>query len=251
MLKDLLKMVTASVLLAATVLGTFFVYEEIQTNRYINSVSYESKKDLTPIDYGSTPSEETLMPLVRLSTLDDNGFCSGVVIAKNYVLTAGHCLSGKGGKNIKVNGMDAKTDEYSEDGVIAKVVSYKLYAGIDIGLVKGDFSKFKKSPIDFNLPHQLPAPRSMEEAIMRELNGGNSLQSCGFPGGSKHPACTRIAELAPYGFANAAQANLVPGMSGGPVLAADGYVVGINQAQAGNVAIFSNLMGTLGFLGLE
>lgn len=191
---------------------------------------HSPKPKLSPIDY-SVKGKPLYSAMIRIST--KNGICTATVISRNYAITAGHCVVGQIGDKYNVGSVSGNT--YKPKTVKAIAVRGFMYGGIDAGLLKGDFSDFSYAPIENG-----------------DLNYTHPLVSCGHAAGSPTPMCRPLIPAQPYGFIAVGMGNLIPGMSGGPVIdVITGRVVGINSAQDGNAAFFTPTTKLLAFFGLE
>lgn len=232
-------LINTAVKTAIVVLVTVGILAGIAAISKPAAMSYR-KTNLAPIDYGSDPSVEKNDAIIELRTKPgflskllgkkSTGFCSGTVISNNYIITAGHCLQGSAKETVNIQ---ADGGEILTTGI---VVSYFMYAGVDLGLVEGDFKTFKKIPVASKPSLDSPA-----------------FLTCGYPGAGKNGLCFMIPPVGPAGFSLIGTANLVPGMSGGPLInLVTKELVGVNSAQDDkNTAYFSHTVGAFGFLGLE
>ena len=153
---------------------------------------------------------DPLHSIVSLYRKNGDFFCSGVVIGKNYLLTAAHCLN--------ETGLIDKADVtvINSDGsikVIGKPVAINMV--MDWGLVQGDFSKIPSSIVN--------------EA---SLTPPKMVLACGHPWGAKSLTCQPAVITNNDAFQIKTDGGMVwPGMSGGPVFNPDtGLLIGINTA---------------------
>lgn len=182
------------------------------------------------------PSLSGQLPsIIRISTKRDF-VCSGVVIGSNYVLTAAHCLADSAGN------LTTKTLYVSDvnDGNKVKSKAAALFWRQDLGIIQGDFSKYKSADI-FN-----------DNLGITE----GPLVQCGFPGGNKNYTCVMSKAIKPDGFLIATTAEMFPGMSGGPVVdLLTNKVVGVNSRalslSAPAVSEYAPTIGVLGYFKIE
>lgn len=179
--------------------------------------------------FRGSPSPEGAFPysaIVRIN-LNKRFICSGTVISKDYVLTAAHCLGGKG-----------KLTVSSRSGLHA--VTIVGVSAPDGGLLKGDF-------------------RDETPATLNTKGLGNFIPAvmvCGYPMGQRQLLCTRAYPKGNDGFFIHARGLFLPGMSGSPVFNPEtAAIVGIATGayfmqQGGGVAI-SPTAGILAAVGVE
>jgi len=179
---------------------------------------------------GSSPEPRTEMPIMDMSQVENPKyspivklldkktgafFCSGSVISKNYVLTAGHCLEGRSKTKVSIEIRDMNGEKTGASGTAA---FYEEMS--DQGLVLGDFS-------EFNVVSFTPNTMKITQSL---LDPAGLVVVCGFPYGGEL-FCDAFANRRQYQFGYAGDGLLYPGMSGGPVLdMATGVVVGVNTA---------------------
>lgn len=194
--------------------------------------------------FGKNPVKPIHEPLIKLAhnkgTKEKpkyDPFCSGFVIDANYALTAAHCISTQKGslqkKPIRVLEAD---DTDTKVTAIPAAINNRL----DVGLIKGDFSKFALYRVDFyNLMH---------------INNPSSegYLACGFPYGQRRVTCVPFYPRTNVYFSIGGSSFLIPGMSGGPVLDLEhGVVIGINIAMGNGLAFVAPTTGALGAFGIE
>lgn len=97
----------------------------------------------------------------------------------------------------------------------------------DYGVIKGDFKNFAKLPMAANF----------------NVKSGDKLRACGFPGGNFPALCIDFEAISQLDFFYAGRSMFVPGISGGPVINANGVVVGIASAAKGDVSIMAPTIG--------
>lgn len=158
-----------------------------------------------------------LNPIVRL-VHKGRTFCSGFVIDKNTIVTAGHCLMVDMGlfSTLDSDPIEIRTVEDRPTGIVGK--PYLVMMQIDRGILKGNFSMFDpiKYSGDVKLSVKIRVP-------------GNTYVACGYPLGGGF-FCNTVVYIRDEGFCLAVKGVIIPGMSGGPVMLEDGTVVAINDA---------------------
>jgi V8-like Glu-specific endopeptidase len=165
--------------------------------------------------------------VVRLA-LNGRTFCSGVVIDKNTVATAGHCLIEceplLGFCQVQSNPIEIRT---SDNKLIALGKAKSVTQQLDRGIIKGDFSRVKPAPYISDVTKSIGTRKV-----------GMQYMSCGYPlGGALY--CSKTIYLRNIGFQVAVDGVLIPGMSGGPTMLEDGTVVGVNSAVSDDFSIIS------------
>jgi V8-like Glu-specific endopeptidase len=167
---------------------------------------HEIDKDLKPLEPSrhESPSASTIR-IYRGKQF----YCSGVVIGKNYLLTAAHCLVDPDGfktkEELRIESIDKKLS------VPAKAVG--INTRMDWGLVAGDFSQFSS-------------------AILESVNFEvlDKVLMCGYPQGATMLHCMVNTPYMNDYFFIKCKGIVFPGMSGGPVFDGEGHVIGLNVA---------------------
>jgi S1-C subfamily serine protease len=137
--------------------------------------------------------------------------CSGVVIGKNYLLTASHCMVDED--------LVMKKDKFTVSNASGEIIALGKPAGVntrmDWGLLEGNFSAFPAAPL-----------------VTTRIPQGE-VAACGYPQGSHDLMCSPLVTVINDTFFIKCQGVIFPGMSGGPVFDAQGNVVGLNVAVYG------------------
>lgn len=197
---------------------------------------------VTSQDYGPNRYSPAVLLKVKPDPVHNpNGnHCSGTVISNEYVLTAAHCLQDDDGHLMKsiiiknaipaVDGLDS-----TQDGI-----PVGINKRADYGLVRGNFTLFKKSIIDV----------TMTTAML----GNNPMSLCGSGYGSGftcYPILKRMMCDLKICFPGAIT---VPGMSGGPVIMESQYgpiQFAVNYGYGEYAAKASPLVGLFESLGID
>jgi S1-C subfamily serine protease len=166
--------------------------------------------------------------IVRLVNESGLTFCTGTVVNKNTIITAGHCIIVEfppfGGilrdRPIEIRSLDDKK-------VNVYGIAYNATTQLDLGTIVGDFQKFEYRKAITNI-----------NSIVRYAIPGASFRACGYPlGGNLY--CSTLYFVSTKEFQWRVQGILLPGMSGGPVMLEDGSMIGVNSAVDGEDSIIS------------
>ena len=124
-------------------------------------------------------------------------------------------------------------DEFKVHNVYAEPVNIKVVAydveskKRDVGLLEGDFKSFNKIKVRYGW----------------HVKDGDTLSACGFFGGKSPPLCTDFVVDGTDIFYVKGK-GLLPGVSGGPVLDSENYVVGIAVKVSKEYALMEPILGT-------
>lgn len=176
--------------------------------------------------------KQRLNPIVRL-VRNGRTFCTGTVITPNIVITAGHCTLAITPFGMGVTSMpiEIRASDNVERGTVGAVV----YATpqMDQAILVGDFGIFEPKPF-------ITDPAKLTAARIK----GTVVVSCGYPlAGDLY--CSTGVIVGPADFMWAIKGVLLPGMSGGPTMLADGTVVAINSAVQGDKSYVSPIYNIL------
>lgn len=188
--------------------------------------SYQAIPNLPLLKESTVFSSEGSM--VRIFNADGEFTCTGFVVGKNYVVTAGHCIS-----EDNILSTEYVTIENLSTGeqVIAKPAG--INSRMDWGLIYGDFSRMPAAKVAYNT-HYLPS----------------TVIACGYPQGTRTMHCESLSPKGNSYFAVRANGALFPGMSGGPVFSPSGVVVGINSAVTQNGSLYAPTIGLFACFGI-
>lgn len=183
---------------------------------------------LPPFSPGETGNPKKHAAVVKLYDIEHGKFfCSGTVISKNYILTAGHCLRDYERFAITI---EVKTMLDKPTGIKAAAV----YAAgrSDQGLLIGDFSAFNSMPIEVRTAEELSIYQDQSRPVI----------ACGFPYGGEY-FCSAFTNRHQEAFSIGGDGFLYPGMSGGPVIdLKSGVIIGINTAVVERGIIISPIL---------
>lgn len=172
--------------------------------------------------------------VVRLHDSNGNFFCSGVVISKNYIATAAHCLAGQS------FGVGAILIHNSELKFVASATVAAYEERSDQGLLFGDFSAFNNIALEQNAPD-----------IIMAFVGNHPMITCGYPYGGR-AICGPFMPRSRSNFYIAGDGFLYPGMSGGPVIdMTTGKVIAVNSRVEDSLAIVAPLIELLANLHIK
>lgn len=199
----------------------------------IEHYAVQKAPQLVPYNSIVTSEKNTYGSIIRLEHGDFGFYCTAVVIDGNYALTAAHCLNNEIGLM-----SDREIVIYDQNqtytGVKAKAAAVDNTR--DIGFIQGDFRDFEAAKVDFT---------------GEDIKVGMVMTACGFPSGQFIKFCVDLVLYGNYQFRYRTQGPpIFRGMSGGPVVASNGHVVGINSAVDNNSVIIAPLVGVLEILGL-
>lgn len=225
-------------------IGLIIAYMMIYIAPNMGRVSLYATDDLPAFDHKDyeTQPKNGIDPLIRLHyESEDYQFnCTGFVVSNDYAITAGHCVGATSGK-IEQGKIKIVDTNGNETGVFAKAVGFSTR--LDVGLIKGDFKKFRKYKI--NERHS--------DLISREsAKFPHPYLACGFPmGGDKF--CSDVTVIGVGAFFVVGAGELYPGMSGGPLLDESlNEVVGINSSvPKGGLNNFSPLVNIWAMFDIE
>lgn len=160
-------------------------------------------------------------PIVRIKG-DNFTKCTGSVISDLLVITAAHCFKDPEPNTsvfTYVSDKDNKETQYNQ--------VYYINRSLDVALVSGDFTKFKKSKL-----------KKLQNGIE---NDDPVHQSCGFAYGG-NLLCFKVKNLISNQFYIQGNGSLYPAMSGGPLYNSNGELVAINNGVTLDKSFYSPLV---------
>ncbi|GAC1502050.1 MAG: hypothetical protein NVS1B10_06630 [Candidatus Saccharimonadales bacterium] len=161
-------------------------------------------------------------------------FCSGVVTSDKIVMTAGHCVAGRGPLMPFIEVRDSEGQSHAAYAIIALGEERS-----DQGVLIGDFSAFN---------HMHALTDTWENTIA--INSGHKFITCGFPYGAKL-FCSQFVYKAFRTFHYFGYGYLYPGCSGGAVIdATNGNVIATNYAAPPEGILVNPLSGIFENLGV-
>lgn len=167
--------------------------------------------------------------VVRLVSPEGDTFCTGFVVAKDLVMTAGHCAFME---EMSIVDKDLK---FSTKGKF-KFVNPMSMQSEDVATISGDFSAFEILEMD----------------MRHDVKVGAKVIAVGYAlGGVAHTSSGIVTGFDKF-FVQTKDLNLIQGMSGGPLFDTDsGKIVGINsRVDEGNVQLFTPMINLDAFTGL-
>lgn len=167
--------------------------------------------------------------LVKLYTEDGHFFCSGSVVSNKYILTAGHCLDG----DFARGDLKIYTKNGQDSGATGQAAA--LSRSSDIGLILGDFSKFRKAQV----------------SRIGIIGHTGPFVTCGSPHGDPM-ICVPYQPISTADFMIAGKSFLYKGMSGGPVYdESTGEIVAVNSRVSGPGSLVAPTVAVFGQFGIE
>lgn len=187
--------------LASLVCGSILAYKALRPLGPINNLQIQNSpaEHVMPAPKAATNGALKRDAIVRLH---QNGhfFCSGIVIAANYVLTAAHCVADASGtiEILTLQGESVTTSEH-----------WSADERSDLAVIECDCSAFNAMEVDST------AATVLSNIPTKTVS--SPILACGYPHGGGI-FCSELTDLSPQYFSLHAHGYLYPGMSGGPVI---------------------------------
>jgi V8-like Glu-specific endopeptidase len=175
---------------------------------------------------------DKLSPVVRLTNQAGQTFCSGVVVSPHTIITAAHCviIASIFGIPLVNNEIYIRDIDANPPGIKATVTSVRPQ--LDTATMTGEFGDFESRAVITNI-----------DKLVDVAQPGAVFTSCGYPiGGPIY--CSKIVYQGRFNFAWLMKGELLPGMSGGPMMMNDGTVIAINDAVEDDFSIVVPLYNT-------
>lgn len=164
--------------------------------------------------------------IIRL-VLNGRTFCSGTVVSESLVVTAAHCvlMETPFGYMASPGDIEIRPSNNRSLGTYGKVAYTSVQ--MDQALIVGNFRQYRA--------HRMIT----DPALLLPYRANKAIfMSCGYPlNGDLF--CNQTTFEKPDNFFWAVKGLLIPGMSGGPTMLADGTVVAVNVAVSGESSIVS------------
>lgn len=203
-------------LLTGLLLGSAFMAGHL-ARTFLNPV----KADLPTVD-----QDTRFGAIVRL-VRDNRTFCTGTVVGPNLIITAAHCvvMESPFGIAFMPTEIEIRPSENVRTNTIAKIV----YASVqmDQAMLTGDFRRYQAKRI-------ITDPAVLAQTAVKDAH----FLSCGYPLNGDLFCNVTIFDKNDN-FFWAVNGVLIPGMSGGPTMRADGTLVAVNVAVQGANSIVS------------
>jgi hypothetical protein len=177
-----------------------------------------------PAAFELTPQNST--GIVRILRGKET-ICTGTVVDDKTVITAGHCVAMETpfGMIINPDPIEVRANDNVPRRTFGKI--HTISPQMDSAVLHGNFRPYSK----FQLIDNIAVLSSLRDKTKKFL-------ACGYPlSGDLY--CTVVTYEDLFNFMWSVKGQLLPGMSGGPVLAPNGAIIGINDAVTGNTSIVS------------